>query len=244
MAVEGTVLVVDDEDRIHALLAQSLGGQGFDVRCARNSAQAIAQLRSGRVDVVLLDLVLGNENGLVLLTQMRQGWPAVPVIVVSGVTDVEVRVTTLQRGAIDVVGKPFNLVELAARIRRHSRPHSVTDARFVTVGGLQLDVARRIVHGPSGTRALAEREVALLAHLMRRPGDVCTRQALLREVWQLDFDPGSNLVDVSIRRLRLKMPGLPIETVRGVGYCFVASERPVHEEPAGQVAMNGPTSRR
>lgn len=161
---------------------------------------------------------------MALLAEVRQEWPTVPVIVVSGVTEVGVRVATLDHGAIDVVGKPFNLAELVARIRRHLQSDGpALDARFITAGGLRLDVARRVVHGPGGTRSLAEREVALLAHLMRRRGDVCTREALLKEVWDLDFDPGSNLVDVNIRRLRLKVPGLPMETVRGVGYCFVAS---------------------
>lgn len=129
----------------------------------------------------------------------------------------------LESGAIDVVAKPFNLVELTARIRRHISRDTSDDDRYLEAGGLRLDLSRRVVHGPLGSHSLAEREVALLAYLMHRRGDVCTREALLNEVWGTYFDAGSNLVDVSIRRLRLKVPDLPIETVRGVGYCYVES---------------------
>ena len=224
MKFEHTVLVVDDEERIRSLLSRGLHQAGYAVLSAGDSAQAVAQLRAERVDLVLLDLVLGHENGVALLAQIRKEWPTLPVIVVSGVTNVGVRVATLEHGAIDVVSKPFNLVELSARIRRHIEPpRSPVEERYLEAGGLRLDVSRRVVHGPGGTQNLAEREVALLAHLMRRHGDVCTREALLKEVWGMDFDQSSNLVDVSIRRLRLKVPGLPVETVRGAGYCFVAS---------------------
>jgi len=218
-----SILVVDDEPRIHALLSRGLEQRGHRVLGALDGASALTMLRASSVDLVLLDLVLSAENGLDVLTDIRREHPALPVIVVSGVTDVRVRVKTLEAGAIDVVAKPFDLVELEARIRRHvGADHPLADGRFVEAGGLRLDLSRRVVTGPGGTRPLAEREVALLAYLMRRVGDVSGREELLKAVWGLDFDPGTNVVDVSIRRLRLKVPGLPIETVRGVGYCYVA----------------------
>lgn len=216
-----SILVVDDEVRIHALLTRALELQGHRVLTALDEAHTLEILRATSVDLVLLDLVLGAENGFDVLRQVQREFPALPVIVVSGVTDVGIRVKTLEAGAIDVVAKPFNLIELGARIRRHIGEPASASERFVQAGGLRLDLSRRVVTGPGGTRPLAEREVALLAYLMRRAGDVCGREELLKAVWELDFDPGSNLVDVSIRRLRLKVPGLPVETVRGVGYCFV-----------------------
>ncbi len=206
---------------MRALLSRALEQHGFHVVLAADSAQAEMRLRTGPVDLVLLDLVLGSENGLTLLDRLRRDHPDLSVIVVSGVTDVALRVQALERGAIDVVAKPFNLVELTARVRRHLEHEPSDSHRYLEGGGLRLDLSRRVVVGPDGPRSLAEREAALLAHLMRRRGDVCTREELLHSVWGLDFDPGSNLVDVSIRRLRLKVAGLPMETVRGVGYCFV-----------------------
>ncbi|TQJ09677.1 response regulator transcription factor [Lapillicoccus jejuensis] len=218
-----SILVVDDEARMRTLLQRILGQQGFSVVPAGGPEQALSALAAQQVDLVLLDLVLGPHSGLPLLDRLRREHPQVPVIVVSGVTDVAVRVQALDRGAIDVVGKPFDPVELHARIRRHLDHGTAPTGRYVEAGGLRLDLSRRTVEGPGGTRALAEREAALLAHLMRRRGDVCTREELLRSVWGLDFDPGTNLVDVNIRRLRLKVLGLPMETVRGVGYCFVGA---------------------
>ncbi|MEO3935885.1 response regulator transcription factor [Dermatophilaceae bacterium Soc4.6] len=216
-----SILVIDDEERMRALLSRALEQHGYRVVLAADSAQAEMRLRTETIDLVLLDLVLGTENGLTLLGRLRRDHPDLSVIVVSGVTDVALRVQALDRGAIDVVAKPFNLVELTARVRRHLEVGTTDGSRYLEGGGLRLDLSRRVVVGPDGTRSLAEREAALLAHLMRRRGDVCTREELLHSVWGLDFDPGSNLVDVSIRRLRLKVGGLPMETVRGVGYCFV-----------------------
>ena len=217
-----SILVIDDEERMRQLLSRALEQQGLLVVTAGDSSQAQSALRTKKVDLVLLDLVLGAESGLSLLAVMRREHPEVPVIVVSGVTDVTPRVAALDRGAIDVVTKPFNLVELTARVRRHLEHGPVDRTRYLEGGGLRLDLSRRVVVGPGGTQTLAEREAALLAHLMRRRGDVCSREELLRSVWGLEFDPGSNLVDVSIRRLRVKVFGLPMETVRGVGYCFAA----------------------
>jgi len=216
-----SILVIDDEERMRVLLSRALEQHGYTVVLAADSAQAEMRLRTEPVDLVLLDLVLGTENGLTLLDRLRRDHPNLSVIVVSGVTDVALRVQALDRGAIDVVAKPFNLTELHARVRRHLEQQLPDRNRYLEGGGLRLDLSRRVVVGPDGPRSLAEREAALLAHLMRRRGDVCTREELLHSVWGLDFDPGSNLVDVSIRRLRLKVAGLPMETVRGVGYCFI-----------------------
>jgi DNA-binding response OmpR family regulator len=175
------------------------------------------------IDLVLLDLVMPRCHGLTVLSSLRQREDLTPVIVLSGVTDIAARVQALDRGAVDVVAKPFSLAELLARTRRHlaatraPRP----DHRFLTAGGIRLDLdRRRATVGDRGV-PLTEREFALLAHLMRRRGDVCRREELLHDVWGLDFDPGSNVVEVCVRRLRNKLqPDPPIETIRRVGYCF------------------------
>ena len=144
------------------------------------------------------------------------------MIMISGVDDVAVRVQALDLGAVDFVVKPFHNVELVARVRRHlSRTERVENSqRFLEAGGIRLDLDRRRVRVRGSEVALTEREFGLLVHLVRRRGDVCTRSELLHDVWGLDFDPGSNLVEVCVRRLRKKIPDVPVETIRSVGYCF------------------------
>jgi DNA-binding response OmpR family regulator len=140
---------------------------------------------------------------------------------------VAARVQALDRGAVDFVCKPFHVAELIARVRRHledtPRQHDQVDPRFLVAGGVQLDLDRRRARVDDRDVVLSAREFALLAHLMRRRGDVCGREELLHDVWGLDFDPGTNVVEVCVRRIRNKLTDPPIETVRGVGYCFYAT---------------------
>ncbi len=131
----------------------------------------------------------------------------------------------LDRGAADFVSKPFHAAELMARVRRNlrdrgpARPAGAAGA-LPGGGGVSVDLDRRRARHADADVALSERELGLLSHLMRRRGSVCRRDELLHDVWGLDFDPGSNVVDVCMRRLRTKLGDPPIETVRGLGYCF------------------------
>ncbi len=215
-----TVMVVDDEERVRTLLAKSLSSQGHTVVTAASASAAIDRLESKAVDLVVLDLVMPGLGGLAVLNALNEGKKTTPVIVLSGVTDVASRVEALDRGAVDVVSKPFSLTELLARVRRNvGLTRSVPDDRCLDVGGIRLDVGRRRATFRSVSASLTEREVSLLAHLMRRAGQVCHREELLHDVWQLDFDPGSNVVEVCVGRLRAKLgQDIPIETLRGVGY--------------------------
>ncbi|MGO4601682.1 response regulator transcription factor [Terrabacter sp. 2YAF2] len=215
-----TVMVVDDEERVRTLLAKSLSSQGHTVVTAASASAAIDRLESKSVDLVVLDLVMPGLGGLAVLNALNEGKKTTPVIVLSGVTDVASRVEALDRGAVDVVSKPFSLTELLARVRRNvGLTRSVPDDRCLDVGGIRLDVGRRRATFRSVSASLTEREVSLLAHLMRRAGQVCHREELLHDVWQLDFDPGSNVVEVCVGRIRAKLgQDIPIETLRGVGY--------------------------
>lgn len=219
-----TILVVDDEERIRVLLSRALSDVGHRVVGVPDGDSALTQLRAQDFDLMLLDLVLPRTNGLGVLDRLPDLPSPPPVIVLTGMHDVSARVQALNKGAVDVVGKPFVLIELLARINRHLGASDVrtgSDHRFLGTPGLRLDTNRRIVERDDRRVVLSERESALLAHLMRRAGDVCTREELLNDVWGLDFDPGSNLVEVCIGRLRSKLsPHPPIETVRGVGYCI------------------------
>ncbi len=223
-------MVVDDEERIISFLSRALTSEGHSVVSAGSGQAALEQLRDERVDLILLDLVMPSGNGLQVLTELRERKNDTPVIVLSGVNDVAARVQALDRGAVDFVSKPFHTAELIARIRRNvvSVPRQRTgDGRYVSAGRVRLDLDRRRVRIDERAveTVLSEREFALLAHLVRRQGDVCRRDELLHDIWGLDFDPGSNVVDVCMRRVRAKVGDLPIETVRGVGYCLVAERQ-------------------
>jgi len=218
------LLVVDDEPRIRTVLNRSLSALGHTVSEAPDGQAALDHLDSRAVDLVLLDLVMPRRGGLDVLGELRKRESSPPVIVLTAVSEISTRVQALDRGAVDVVAKPFSTTELSARIRRHldnKLPAPTGEQRYLEVGGVQLDLHRRRALTAQGSVSLTGREFALLAHLMRRTNDVCSREELLHDIWDLDFDPGSNVVDVCVRRLRSKLqPTPPIETVRGAGYCF------------------------
>ncbi|MEP7191680.1 MAG: response regulator transcription factor [Actinomycetota bacterium] len=219
------VMVVDDEPRIRAYLCRSLSSLGHRVIEAPDGQAALDELERNDVDLVLLDLAMPRCGGLGVLSVLREREVSPPVIVLSAATDISTRVQALDRGAVDVVAKPFSTAELSARIRRHLRnqapPPSSDEQRFLQAGGVKLDLHRRRAVTAHGSVTLTEREFALLAHLMRRSDRVCSREELLHDIWGLNFDPGSNVVDVCVRRLRARLqPDPPIETVRGAGYCF------------------------
>ncbi len=217
-----TVMVVDDEERIRGLLSKSLSSEGHSVVTAATAHAALDRLAGGGIDLVLLDLVMPGPSGLAMLKEMRDRRDMPPVIVLSGVTDVGARVQALDNGAVDVVAKPFSLTELLARVRRNvGRAAPTREDHVLAVAGVRLDLGRRRASFHDSSVALTEREFTLLAHLMRRRGQVCRREELLHDVWGLEFDPGSNVVEVCVGRLRSKLgQDLPVETVRGVGYCF------------------------
>ena len=218
------VLVVDDHARIRDMVARVLVGEGHSAITAADGAQALDHLGSQQFDLVLLDLVMPRRNGLEVLRELQSCGAMPPVIVLSAVDDVAATVQALDAGAVDYVNKPFRTAELVARIRRHlaSPAPESAEQRYVRGGGVELDLDRRRARVGDGVVQLSEREFALLAHLMRSRGRVCTREELLHDVWGLDFDPGSNVVEVCIRRLRRKLHELPVETVRSAGYVFDA----------------------
>ncbi|WP_296607251.1 response regulator transcription factor [Nocardioides sp.] len=228
-----TVMVVDDHGRVREALSRLLAAEGHRVVEAANGLEALHKLGTVPVHLVLLDLVMPETNGLQLLSALRELGRTVPVIVLSAVEDVATRVQALDLGAVDYVAKPFNTQELLARVRRHLAISSSTregapagapsSSRYLIAAGIDLDLDRHRARYGQEWVDLAERECTLLAHLMRRNGQVCNREELLHDVWHLEFDPGTNLIEVCVRRLRSKLPGIPIQTVRSVGYCLEES---------------------
>ncbi len=214
------LLVVEDEDRISALLAKGLTAQGYAVSVARTARDGLAQAKNRHVDLVVLDLGLPDEDGMQLLRRLREAGLTMPVIILTARSSVADTVAGLESGADDYMAKPVRFDELLARIRlRLHRPDSVglNDAALVA-GDLTLDLKTRRARVGSHDIDLSAREFALAETLMRSRDQVLSREQLLTRVWGYDYDPGSNIVDVYIGYLRKKLGTDRIETLRGMGY--------------------------
>ena len=217
------VLIIDDEPRIVDFVSRALAAEGFRVDSAPDGIKGFELARSGRYELVVLDLLLPGRDGVTVLRQLIDARPEQRVLVLSALSDVRNKVECLELGASDYLPKPFAMAELVARIRARLRQTtSGPDERYLRRGDITLDLVRRVADAGTGWVMLPEREFLMLRNLMLRAGDVCTRQRLLEEVWGYDFDPGSNVVDVCVGRVRAKLGPDVIETVRGVGYRIAA----------------------
>ena len=215
------VLVVDDEPRIVSFVSRALSAEGFRVDGAQDGLRGLDLARTGRYELVILDLLLPGLDGVSVLRRLIDERPQQRVLVLSALSDVKEKVRCLELGASDYLVKPFALAELVARVRARLRQAgSGPEERHLTVGDVTLDRLRRVADSGEGPVALTERESALLEYLMTRQGDVCSRAQLLSDVWGFAFDPGSNVVDVCVGRLRAKLGAHIVETVRNVGYRF------------------------
>ncbi len=213
------ILVVEDEARIASFVSRALTAEGFGVDCASDGDRALKMARAGLYELVILDLLLPGRDGISVLREVIEHDPQQRVMVLSAMSDVDNKVRCLDIGASDYLAKPFALSELLARVRARLRqaPAPAPD-RFLRVGPVALDMLRRVADAGSGPVSLTEREFALLQFLMRADGEVATRIRLLEDVWGVTFDTGSNVVDVTVRRLRSKLGEEIVETVRHVGY--------------------------
>jgi DNA-binding response OmpR family regulator len=214
------VLLIEDDPRIREIVERGLGARGFVVSSAPDGDAGLDLVRKLDVDLVLLDLMLPGRAGLEVLEDIRQARPRVPVIAVTALDSTGSKVGGLDAGADDYVTKPFSVDELAARIRARLR-WTESEGGVLKAGPLTLDLAahRAVLHGREV--ALSARELELLAAFMRHPGQVLSRGQLLSLVWDLDFDPGSNVVEVYVAALRRKLGHGFVETVRGSGYRFL-----------------------
>jgi two-component system copper resistance phosphate regulon response regulator CusR len=219
------ILVIEDEPRILAFLRRGLEAQGFVVDAAGDGATGLRRARSRRYDLVILDLLLPGLDGLSVLRELARDEPALPVVILSARSDLQTKLRGFELGARDYVPKPFSLEELLARVRAQLRASGVGEAEelVLRVGPLELDVAHRRARVGDHVADLTDREFRLLHHLVRHGGEIISREQLLEAVWGYHFDPGSNVVDVCIRRLRKKLGAGTIETVRHVGYRLAAA---------------------
>ena len=217
------ILVVEDEALITDFLRRGLEAEGYAVDTAGCGEDALASLRRHPADLVILDVMMPGMDGFEVLGAIRANDAELPVIMLTARGEVADRVRGLDLGATDYLGKPFAFAELLARIRARTRRPAVNGAPASTlaVGAVSLDLLSREAEVDGQRVDLSAREFALLAYLMRHPGQVLSRQQILNGVWGYTFDPRSNLVDVYIGYLRRKLTTngrSPIETVRGMGY--------------------------
>jgi DNA-binding response OmpR family regulator len=210
------VLLIEDEDRIASFLDKGLRANGYEVERVATGEEGLALSADG-ADLVLLDLGLPDVDGLEVLRRMRDAGITTPVVVLTARGDVADRVAGLELGADDYLPKPFAFDELVARIHARIRGAAATE---LAAGDVRLDlIGRRASRGDQEVE-LTERESRVLEAFMRTPGEILPREQLLLDVWGIDFDPRSNLVDVYVGYLRRKLGTDLIETVRNAGYRF------------------------
>jgi DNA-binding response OmpR family regulator len=218
------ILVIEDEARILSFLARGLEAEGYRVEGASDGRDGLARAVQEEWDLVLLDLMLPGLDGLDLLDALHRRRPELPVLILSARADLPTKLRGFELGASDYVSKPVALDELLARVRVQLRRSHPDDGSTSLRGGrLVLDLARRQASLGDVVCDLSDREFRLLHHLVLHVGEVISRERLLAEVWGYTFDPGSNVVEVCVRRLRKKLgPEAPIETVRHAGYRLAA----------------------
>jgi DNA-binding response OmpR family regulator len=212
------LLVVEDEERVASFLVKGLSANGYDVEWVSTGREALRRAADADVCMVILDLGLPDLDGLGVLESLRKRGATVPVLVLSARGRVNDRVKGLDLGADDYLAKPFAFEELLARIRANLRPRADVSPGMLRAGGISVDQLRREATVGGRTFSLSAREFALLQAFIGHPSQVLSRQELLSMAWDMDFDPGTNLVDVYVGYLRRKLGEAQIETVRGSGY--------------------------
>jgi DNA-binding response OmpR family regulator len=218
------ILLIEDEERIQSFLRRKLEAEGYVVDAASDGPRGLARALSAPYDLVVLDLLLPRLDGFSLLRELTEERPGLPVLILSGRGDLPTKLRGFELGARDFLEKPFSLQELLARVRVHVRAGASETGRIVRAGKLALDMDRREVALDNVVAVLSDREFRLLHALVEHAGEVVSRETLLASVWGYHFDPGSNVVDVCIRRLRKKLgPHAPIETVHHAGYRVAAA---------------------
>ncbi|MFD1467752.1 response regulator transcription factor [Hymenobacter caeli] len=219
------LLVIEDEPRLAEFVRQGLAQAGHVADGADNGATGLEMAAATPYDAILLDLMLPGQNGLEVLRNLREFGLATPVIIVSALSGTEHVIRGLDAGAVDYLRKPFAFDELLARLRAVQRKATAAaDAPVLRLADLELDLVHRRVARAGQVLALTNREFALLELLLRSPNRVVTKTRIAEKVWEVDFDMGSNVIEVHLSQLRRKLdrafPSLPplLETVVGHGY--------------------------
>lgn len=237
------ILVIEDDTKTGEYLKKGLGESGYAVDWSQHGADGLYLALENRYDLVVLDVMLPGLDGWQIMEVLRKKHD-VPVLFLTARDQLQDRIRGLELGADDYLVKPFSFTELLLRIRTLLRRGVVREAEQVQLADLHLDVLRRKVSRQGQVIALTNKEFALLHLLMRREGEVLSRTLIASEVWDMNFDSDTNVVDVAIKRLRAKVdnpfPNKLIHTVRGIGY--VCEERPC--PPAAPDPLRGAAVRR
>jgi two-component system, OmpR family, response regulator len=216
------VLVIEDERKISSLIRKGLEAHGFLVEIAPDGDEGYALASSRPYDALVVDIMLPGRDGLSILRNLREKKIATPVILLTARSELNERLEGLNLGADDYLTKPFFIEELVARLHAVTRRTTGTGQSILTAGDLVMNLLTREVRRGDRKIELTTREYGLLEHLLRSAGRVLTRVQICEQVWDYHFDPGTNLVDVYVQRLRKKVDGAApvklIETIRGVGY--------------------------
>jgi two-component system copper resistance phosphate regulon response regulator CusR len=216
------ILIVEDESKTVAYLKRGLEENGYVVDAARRGDDGLHMARTGSYDLVILDVMLPATDGWSIMSELRGGQCVTPVLFLTARDAVHDRVKGLELGADDYLVKPFAFSELLARLRSILRRGPARQATTLKVCDLELDIIRHRAVRAGRLLEMTPKEFQLLSLLMRRAGDVLSRTLIAEQIWDINFDSDSNVVEVHMRRLRSKMddpfPHKLIHTVRGVGY--------------------------
>lgn len=211
------ILIVEDEPHIASFVARGLQQSGYESVICTDGAEGLERARHGDIDLALLDVGLPTMSGFEILQALRADGLRMPIIMLTARTSTHDTVLGLDAGASDYVRKPFTVDELLARVRSRLRESEVTGGPLLRDGFL-LDPSQRRASVNGREIDLSAREFSLAEEFMRHAGETLSREHLLRQVWGMDFDPGSNVVDVYVGYLRTKLGHERIATVRGAGY--------------------------
>lgn len=221
------LLVIEDDATTGTYIARGLREEGHVVDLLEDGKAGLIAAASGGYDVIVLDRMLPELDGLSVLKTLRGAGNTTPVLLLTALGEVDDRIEGLQAGADDYLAKPFVFGELSARVAALARrPQTLEAEAVLRAGDLEMNLITRQVTRGAAKIDLLPREFALLEHLLRRKGRVQTRTMLLESVWDIGFDPGTNVVETHISRLRAKVDK-PfardlIETIRGAGYRIAA----------------------
>ncbi|PSR18014.1 DNA-binding response regulator [filamentous cyanobacterium CCP3] len=216
------ILVVEDEEKLAKFVQLELSYEGYEVSVAHDGLSGLMAARDQTPDLIILDWMMPGLSGVEVCRRLRQTGTATPVILLTAKDEVSDRVEGLDAGADDYVVKPFSIEELLARVRAHLRRIEPQDAELLVFGDLTLDRRSREVRRGQRAIELTAKEFDLLDYLMTNPRQVLTRDRILEQVWGYDFMGDSNIIEVYVRYLRLKLEAEGesrlIQTMRGVGY--------------------------
>ena len=222
------ILAIEDDETTAREIVAEFSRRGFDVEWVADGREGLVRAVSGEFDAITLDRMLPNVDGLTIVSVMRKAGIEIPVLMISALTEVDERVRGLRAGGDDYLTKPFASEEMAARMevllrRARSQPRETV----LRVQDLELDLVKREVSRGGREIALMPTEFRLLEFLMRNSGEVLTRTMIFEAIWGYHFDPGTNLIDVHLSRLRRKVDAAGLEplirTIRGSGYALNAA---------------------